>query len=741
MNKVKSVQVFSILLFSCIVLSVSLLGQGDDEGSVALRIDVPIELDGQLSEPAWAQAMEAAAYLQSHPLRDEPSQVRTVVKILYDNGHLYLGFECIDSQPDKIIADISDRDGELRNDDSVHVLLDSIHDAESFYYFATNLRGAKSDGKVSLVGKAYDPSWQGDWEAAASKTEYGWSAEIIIAFSSLGYEASSQKSLGLGISRVVPRLDGVFWSGPLDPAFDFNQVRTIRPLELLDVQKKLNLTAYAMAGSYTPKGWSGSAGVDLNFDFSPRMTGNVTVYPEFDTIRTDQWLVNLTEFELRLDEIRDYFLKGFDDYLQPLEMFYTKRVGDLYGGAKFYGQAGPLEFTGSSLQTRKDDSQGLDTANFSTVRVKNNFGKFFELGVTAANRHIESIDLGSASTDALIKFGQHLKLYGLFSSSYGEYDKNNKAFLVKTSFDTTTFHTHFAYSQIEDRFWDNTHRIGYIQDDNRKEMDFALDKTFVFKLGEVEGLEYLSNYNLYRGMDDTLRGWQIDQELALLFGGGWRIGTHFQFDYKLNEYYPDFLPENNNIPISVWNVYRDKTIESMNRWDPSYIFDLVNPVIGSILAGDHLYLGSPEYNNQHVRIFSGFDSGDHNAFYLSYGFGRFYVRSMNTFNLYKEIPFSQDFYLQYEFSLIHYAGMIEPSYLDKSIHVLSANIQASPKVLLSTFFQTSSDRKITYLFLEGKYYLKAPLAYVQLVYEYGQLKFEGPKNNENALYLKLNYGF
>jgi len=155
---VKSAQIHIILILSIVILSVPLMGQQPQDEAVAFRIITPIDVDGQLIEAAWQQAPEASAYLQSHPLRDDPSKVQTVVKILYDNDYLYLGFDCFDSEAEKIIADIRTRDGELRTDDSVHVLLDSIHDPDNFYYFSTNPWGTLSHVKYSLENHPYDPT-------------------------------------------------------------------------------------------------------------------------------------------------------------------------------------------------------------------------------------------------------------------------------------------------------------------------------------------------------------------------------------------------------------------------------------------------------------------------------------------------------------------------------------------------------------------------------------------------------
>ena len=50
-----------------------------------------------------------------------------------------------------------------------------------------------------------------------------------------------------------------------------------------------------------------------------------------------------------------------------------------------------------------------------------------------------------------------------------------------------------------------------LPDDDRREMDSAIEKQFWFRSGPLEGLEYSSNYNIYWSQEGTLRSWQIDQ--------------------------------------------------------------------------------------------------------------------------------------------------------------------------------------------------------------------------------------
>jgi hypothetical protein len=77
--------------------------------------------------------------------------------------------------------------------------------------------------------------------------------------------------------------------------------------------------------------------------------------------------------------------------------------------------------------------------------------------------------------------------------------------------------------------------IGFVRDDNRREIDSALDKTFWFESGPLEQFEYGSNYNIYWGQDGTRRSWQIDQALNFEFRNRWALEIEHQEEFKLFE--------------------------------------------------------------------------------------------------------------------------------------------------------------------------------------------------------------
>ncbi|MCH8854625.1 MAG: hypothetical protein IID41_18510 [Planctomycetes bacterium] len=74
--------------------------------------DAPV-IDGDLSDPSWAQAMVIDEFLQVEPDTGAPATERTVLRIMYDENNLYFGVYSYDSAPAEITIRSMARDGPL----------------------------------------------------------------------------------------------------------------------------------------------------------------------------------------------------------------------------------------------------------------------------------------------------------------------------------------------------------------------------------------------------------------------------------------------------------------------------------------------------------------------------------------------------------------------------------------------------------------------------------------------------
>jgi hypothetical protein len=673
---------FVFLLFS--LSSALIFGQQEIKKAKALKITEPIKVDGFLNEPVWDKAPGIGDFIQLQPERGKPSPTKTIVKILYDESFVYFGFLCLDPQPERIAARITKRDADVREDDSVYVLIDTFHDRRNCYYFATNLLGTQYDGRATENGRTTDVTWDGIWKSAGQKTDFGWTAEIAIDLSCLKYEPGESKTWGLSVGRGMPRaLEYSFWTGPLEDEFRVSQFGELSGIDLEKAEKKSRWIPHVISkleeGTHTEI----EGGIDARHAFSQTVSGNLTVNPDFATVEADQEQVNLTRFELSLPEKRNFFLEGSEIYQQRIQLFYTKRISDIYGGVKIYGKSGGYEFSGLSAQTEKDESRGEDSANFTVFRLKRDIMKSSTIGFLAANKLIGGKNRGTVGVDTSLYFTNTFRFTGQLALSYGDNNKDNIAFFLRPSYDSATFHIHLRYTQLGRHFRDNANHVGFIRDDNRRELDSRIEKIFWLKKGGFERIEYSSNYNIYWGLDGNLRSWQIDQELS--------------FDLK------------NKFSLDIENTQEFK--------------------------GQDDEFFEKDFRNYRTAFELGYNTREWQQATVTYEFGKNFGLDFYLIEGRLNYKITQDFSFQYSLERVVFDP--DPEVESTWIHVFRATNYFTKDLFIKVFYQINSaiDKKnIQVLFV---YRFQPPFGSFQLAYQKGTARFGVKGTQGHTLFLKF----
>ena len=109
------------------------------------------------------------------------------------------------------------------------------------------------------------------------------------------------------------------------------------------------------------------------------------------------------------------------------------------------------------------------------------------------------------SVDATVFFTPTFGMIGQAIESYGLFGSGSSAFFLRPSYDSATGHFHVRYTHLGDHFADNVDAVGFVRDDDRREVDSAVEKVFWLDSGVVERVQYRSNYNAYWEMGGGLR--------------------------------------------------------------------------------------------------------------------------------------------------------------------------------------------------------------------------------------------
>ena len=445
-----------------------------------------IVLDGLLNEPLWSRAQRIDDFRQREPLEGAPATEKTEVRLAYDDEALYVGVHARDSQPERIVARLLQRDRVMsRNDfggvnfegdDGVAILIDPFHDHRSAFVFATNANGAEYDALISDEGNQFNVDWRGVWRVASTRTADGWSTEFAIPWRTLRYPPEATGRVwGLNVFRVIQsRKEQVLWRSWDREGGGFDRVSEAGHLTGLDglPRSGLNIEAkpFALAGGTQVRDASGGQpragevnfGLDLKSELRPGLVLDLTANTDFAQVEVDDEQVNLTRFSLFFPEKRDFFLEnaGIFEFgrqgffgAPPYLMFVSRNIGigpegevPILGGGRLTGRVGAQ--TVGVLSVVTDASAGRAVEVFNVARIKRDVGGSNYLGAMVTDRRGEGPANTVAGVDGRFYLSPVLVLDGFASHSFTEGDGGNDV-AYAASLDYTTdpygfYAEHFA---------------------------------------------------------------------------------------------------------------------------------------------------------------------------------------------------------------------------------------------------------------------------------------------------------
>ncbi|MEO7457826.1 MAG: DUF5916 domain-containing protein, partial [Gemmatimonadaceae bacterium] len=308
-----------------------------------------IALDGKLDDAAWSSAQAITDFHQQTPDEGKVPSERTELRILYDDGAIYVGARMYDSQGARAVRRLLVRRDQLLNDnasDKIALVLDPYHDRTTRVWFELNPLGVKGD---HLNGDAsYDPVWEG----AANVDSLGWTAEFRIPLSQLRFPRDSVQTWGLQIWRTLARRNEndmwAFWRNNEPGGASY--FGSVEGLALAAQPRQLELLPYAVTKSSFALPAPGDpfrhkqemtnrVGGDIKYNITSTMTLDATVNPDFGQVEVDPAVVNLSDFETTFQEKRPFFVAnssafsfgGFNCFfcsnVSSLNVLYSRRIG------------------------------------------------------------------------------------------------------------------------------------------------------------------------------------------------------------------------------------------------------------------------------------------------------------------------------------------------------------------------------------------------------------------------------
>ncbi len=329
---------FFVLLF---IKSGILLSQ--DKSLQATRINQAPKIDGNLNDEAWTNVPIATNFSQTYPDAGKSASQITEVKVLYDNNAVYIGAYLYDSAS-LIRKQITARDEErLKDVDYFAIFFDTYNDKQNGFQFVVTSANVQSDAKLGPnlgstdgFGGYGDNTWDAVWESKVQMQKDGWTVELRIPYISLRFAKKDMQDWGIQFQRLIRRTnESCFWS-EINPSVNgfVNQFGLYKGLKDLQPPMRLSFAPYISTGyrkspdltnGFT-KNWLRSGGMDVKYGVNESFTLDATLIPDFGQVISDNVINNLSPYEIKFQENRQFFTEGTEIFNKS-GLFYSRRVG------------------------------------------------------------------------------------------------------------------------------------------------------------------------------------------------------------------------------------------------------------------------------------------------------------------------------------------------------------------------------------------------------------------------------
>ena len=374
------------LVIAGVVTTASAQGPTARKVADIVRITEAPLIDGSLDDSAWATATIIRDLHQYDPIdQGEPTEESTFY-VMYDDDNLYVGARMRDSEPDQIAARQLIQGQSVGVDDRVEIILDPFNNMRAGYKFQLNPNGVRRDG-IFEQPTDVNADWDGIWTGEAVVDDQGWTAELAIPFKTLNFDPSNP-DWGFTIGRVIPRKkEKIAWTS-YDRAINLSATGVLSGFENIRQGKGLDIVpSISVAGNRdyatSVEETETDPSLDVFYNFTPSLTGVLTLNTDFSATEVDDRQVNLSRFSPFFPEKRDFFLQDVDLFaFGDLERngipFFSRRIGlsssgqpvDLDVGGKLTGRAG--RWNVGVLGVQQDSFGDIDESDLFVGRVSSN---------------------------------------------------------------------------------------------------------------------------------------------------------------------------------------------------------------------------------------------------------------------------------------------------------------------------------------------------------------------------------
>ncbi len=305
----------------------------------AIRVDHAPKIDGVLDENLWNTQYEKVNFYQYAPDNGAPSEFETAVQVIYTDKALYIAARLFDPEPGKILKEFGGRDDMWRNTDRFGIVIDPYNSGLSAFTFFVTAAGVQGD--FYLTGTFWDGNWDAVWNSAVKIYDNGWTAEIEIPYYAIRFPRVAVQEWGINYFRSVKRIQEEAYWNHIDNSVQgvVNQSGVLRGIENIQPPLRLSFSPYVTAAyNHAEETGDGqfalTGGMDVKYGINESYTLDMSLIPDFSQVQSDNVVLNLSAYEVRFAENRQFFTEGTELFNKG-SLFYSRRVGSTFGEIEY----------------------------------------------------------------------------------------------------------------------------------------------------------------------------------------------------------------------------------------------------------------------------------------------------------------------------------------------------------------------------------------------------------------------
>jgi len=330
---------YILLLLFLVCVPAYAQAQYEKKSFRGVRTTEKMTIDAKMDEAIWQEAEVLGDFVQLRPNPGKLSERKSEVRMVYDDDAIYILAKLYEKKED-VFNLLTNRDN-IGNSDYFGVSIDPFKAGLNGVGLFVTVAGVQYDTRYSGGGNERiwrnDQAWNAVWLSKTAINDDHWVVEYKIPYAVLRFTGSDVQNWGINFVRKSNSLnEDSFWNG-IDPELDgyLNQAGEVKDLENIETPTRLFFYPYVstVLSSSRQTGFvqpQFNAGMDVRYGITDAFTLDMTLIPDFSGVRSDNQVLNLSPFEVRFDEQRQFFTEGVELFNRA-GLFYSRRIGQTYG--------------------------------------------------------------------------------------------------------------------------------------------------------------------------------------------------------------------------------------------------------------------------------------------------------------------------------------------------------------------------------------------------------------------------